>query len=152
MKKCKNCRVEKNKEEFNKWYKKTGSTGFRSLCKECDHEINKKYREKNKELLTQKRRIRTGAQPKKKCTDPAKIKRYEDMYRSQRKYPERVAARSFLNMYVKIGKIVRPNICEICLKNKNVEGHHEDYLKPLEVKWVCKRCHSDIHYKNQKIM
>lgn len=73
MKKCYTCELEKKEEDFNRWYKKTGTTGLRSNCKDCDHEINKKFREENKDLLTQKRRIRTGSQPKKKCTDPKKV-------------------------------------------------------------------------------
>ena len=147
MKKCKRCGTEKNEEEFNKWYKKSGSSGYRQNCRECDHLLNKEFREKNSDKLKVKRRNRNGAQPKRYCTDPKQQKRNEDVYRSQRKYPEKRAARTFLNSYIKMGKVMKPNSCEICLQKAKVEGHHEDYSKPLEVKWVCKKCHTDIHWK-----
>lgn len=148
MKKCKKCDIEKNEEDFNKWYKKTGSSGYRNYCKNCDHLLNKIFRENNKDVLKIKRRERTGASPKRYCTDPIQQKRNEDVYRSQRRYPEKRAARLILNSYIKIGKVGKSNSCEMCLKKSRVEGHHEDYSKPLEVKWLCKRCHTDIHWKS----
>jgi hypothetical protein len=43
------------------------------------------------------------------------------------------------------GRLKRPKRCEIC-KNKNkVDAHHEDYLKPLEVNWLCRHCHTKLH-------
>src|SRR3990167_6956341 len=39
----------------------------------------------------------------------------------------------------------KPNKCEKCEQIKIVEGHHFDYEKPLEVVWVCRKCHSLIH-------
>lgn len=147
MKKCKKCDIEKNEDQFNKWYKKSGSSGYRNSCKQCENLYNKTFREQKKDDLNKKRRKRTGAQPKRYCTDPIQRKRNEDMYRSERKYPEKKAARIILNAYISMGKIVKPNSCEMCLKKIRVEGHHEDYSKPLEVKWVCKRCHADIHWK-----
>lgn len=47
---------------------------------------------------------------------------------------------------VNSGKLKRPQKCSSC-GGKNPEGHHPDYNKPLEVIWLCKRCHSDIHCK-----
>lgn len=50
------------------------------------------------------------------------------------------------------GTIKRPNRCQICsVKNwickdgrSYIQGHHEDYNKPLDVKWVCNACHRRI--------
>ena len=149
MKKCKKCEIEKNEHQFNKWYKKTGATGYRTNCKQCESFNNKNFREQNKENLKIKRRERTGAKQKRYCTDPLQRKRNEDIYRSQRKYPEKAAARIFLNSYIRMGKIMKPDICEMCLKKIKIEGHHEDYSKPLEVKWVCKRCHANLHWNSK---
>lgn len=65
MKQCKMCSVEKKESDFNKWYKKTGSWGYRTHCKKCDHFVNKKYRQEHKEHLLNKRRERNGSKPKK---------------------------------------------------------------------------------------
>jgi rubrerythrin len=35
--------------------------------------------------------------------------------------------------------------CERCNSIHKVEGHHEDYSKPLEVVWLCKSCHVARH-------
>jgi len=34
--------------------------------------------------------------------------------------------------------------CERC-GEINVEGHHEDYDKPYELMWLCKKCHMERH-------
>ena len=34
--------------------------------------------------------------------------------------------------------------CEVCGAEK-VEAHHPDYTKPLDVMWVCRKHHADIH-------
>ena len=42
---------------------------------------------------------------------------------------------------IKEGTLVRPKQCSACGKVGPVEGHHEDYDKPLEVIWLCSPCH-----------
>ena len=45
-------------------------------------------------------------------------------------------------MYVKRG-VIRRTPCIYC-GEKKVEGHHEDYSKPLEVYWVCRPHHVEL--------
>ena len=42
------------------------------------------------------------------------------------------------------GTVVKPKNCSRCNKPKQsffLHGHHKDYSKPLEVKWLCHKCH-----------
>jgi hypothetical protein len=57
--------------------------------------------------------------------------------------PEKVAARDKVYHALKIGLLVK-GPCEIC-NNPKTEGHHDDYSKPLEVRWLCRKCHLDFH-------
>ena len=43
--------------------------------------------------------------------------------------------------------------CAVC-GNPKVQGHHEDYSKPLDVVWLCTRHHADrhIHLRNAKTL
>jgi hypothetical protein len=42
------------------------------------------------------------------------------------------------------GLLVRPAHCK-CGSSKRIEAHHEDYDKPLEVIYLCKKCHVAVH-------
>ena len=35
--------------------------------------------------------------------------------------------------------------CDVCGSDKSVDAHHEDYTKPLEVDWLCRKCHIQLH-------
>lgn len=50
--------------------------------------------------------------------------------------------RSYLNVYIKRGKITKLP-CQIC--GASAEAHHEDYDKPLEVIWLCRLHHLELH-------
>ena len=44
------------------------------------------------------------------------------------------------------GTMIKSKICSICnKKSKMIDGHHENYDKPLEVMWLCRQCHSNLH-------
>lgn len=44
---------------------------------------------------------------------------------------------------VKSGALIKKP-CEVC-GNPKSEGHHEDYDKPLDVKWLCRLHHAEAH-------
>jgi ribosomal protein L44E len=66
--------------------------------------------------------------------------------------PEAVdAAHNKVEKAVKRGELV-PQPCEVCGADyrmadgrRAVQAHHDDYSKPLEVRWLCQRCHHSHH-------
>lgn len=60
---------------------------------------------------------------------------------------EKALARAKLRYAVATGEVARQP-CEICGATKT-EGHHADYSKPLEVRWLCKEHHTDLHFPNR---
>lgn len=36
--------------------------------------------------------------------------------------------------------------CEVCGRTRNVDAHHDDYAKPLDVRWLCRSHHRKLHY------
>lgn len=64
---------------------------------------------------------------------------------SQLRYPEKQAARNATADAIKRGELVRPPACEQCEAPCKPDAHHDDYSKPLEVRWLCRQCHVSIH-------
>ena len=60
-------------------------------------------------------------------------------------HPDGVRAQAILNYAIKSGKIIKPKNCEKCTKEKRLCAHHDDYSKPLKVKWLCSSCHKIEH-------
>jgi len=83
---------------------------------------------------------------KKRGQDPERKKKMVEYSRSKRKrYPLKYAAwREVQGALIK-GVLIRMP-CEVCGHNV-VEAHHDDYSKPLEVKWLCRRHHKILHGK-----
>ncbi len=56
--------------------------------------------------------------------------------------PEKVAAHNAVYRAVQAGHLT-PGGCEKC--GASAEAHHDDYSKPLEVRWLCRRHHREHH-------
>ena len=46
---------------------------------------------------------------------------------------------------IRTGQIIKPKSCSLCKSTKRINGHHKDYNKPLEVEWMCQKCHVRFH-------
>jgi hypothetical protein len=73
----------------------------------------------------------------------AKILRQQAILRWREANPEKYAAQRLLFNALRRGLIVREP-CEIC-GALEVEAHHEDYSKPLQVRFLCRRHHREYH-------
>ena len=68
--------------------------------------------------------------------------------RWQRKNENKRIAQRSVKYAIEKGILIRPGVCSKCLIECQPDGHHEDYSKPLEIMWLCRQCHKDIHSKN----
>lgn len=65
--------------------------------------------------------------------------------RKTQKGRKQLAAYHQVRKAIKEGRLIKTN-CQSCMDaGKPVEAHHDDYDKPLEVRWLCRQCHNDVH-------
>jgi hypothetical protein len=60
------------------------------------------------------------------------------------KYPEKAKARNAVSNALRDGRILRQP-CEVC--GAKAQAHHDDYSKPLEVRWLCFQHHRERAHK-----
>lgn len=130
MKRCFKCGVEKNLSEFYR-HPQMGD-GFLGKCKECTKaDVATRYR-LCREKIREYERIRFKNPERKK-----KVRQYASAMKNRN--PEKYAARIAVGNAIRSGRLQRKP-CEVCGEQK-VQAHHTDYLKPLDVQWLCFRCH-----------
>jgi ribosomal protein S27AE len=129
MKICRTCGEEKPLSDYYR-HPQMGD-GYLNICKHCTRARVRRHRNTNID------RIRKYDCERRKVLNPLPKLTDEDL-RVRRN------ARALLRHYVNQGKIkVKP--CERCGYGVGVHAHHEDYAKPLDVVWLCRRCHYDRH-------
>ena len=160
MKTCTECNKEKELAEFYKH--KEMLDGHLNKCKECVKSRVSKHRENNIERIMEYDRNRPNSQERvKKCCDrvqrlktedPAKYKKYaldKNKWAKNNKHKRNAQDRVAKALYN--GKLTRPLKCERCEETKKLHGHHADYNKPLEVIWLCPKCHGLEHKRLNEI-
>lgn len=131
-KKCFKCGLTKPLDLFYKH--KTMLDGYLNKCKYCTKTDVSAHREKNIEKIREYDRRRGSRQSAS----------YLSEYR--KKYPNKYRAHCLVNNNIRKGNILK-ECCEICGNEKSV-AHHDDYLKPLKVRWLCQAHHKQWHALN----
>jgi hypothetical protein len=68
----------------------------------------------------------------------------EKNVRWQAANPEKRAAHKVVENAIRAGRLAR-NACERCGTDAQVHAHHDDYSRPLDVRWLCPVHHRDRH-------
>ncbi len=135
----------KNNQEFIQRRKKARDK-WRKLNKEKAIIACKKWYQKNKEkaYLYQVKWVNENREHVRKRDNI--YSKTEQHKQKRRKYykrnKEKVRARGLARYALRKNKIKRKFNCEICNKKESpLHMHHEDYKKPLVVKFLCFACH-----------
>ena len=141
MKRCTTCKTEKPLSEF--YADKRRADGRKSECKACHCKTTVRSRDPERKRETNRRWMK-GYQQRPEVIERERIRSKE------RQDDPRVKARLPLNAAVRSGAIVWPDRCSRCGAIGPVNGHHHDCLNPLDVEWICSRCHGIEHRKHTK--
>jgi ribosomal protein L40E len=82
-------------------------------------------------------------------SDPAYAARKRAHRSNKRQYGEKDRARKRLLHALRMGYVVKPAACSRCGATTKIQGHHEDYERPLDVVWLCSCCHGERHRKTE---
>lgn len=159
---CRTCERVLPLEKFS--LNRTRKSGYQSACKDC-HKVyikayeaanrerissrKKTFRKENRDRVTAKQReyyrrntIRFRENERARLSTPeGKAVRARSDKKFQELHPDKYRARYMLRNAVAAGTVIRQP-CAFC-GNPKSEGHHEDYSKPFDVVWACRKCHRE---------
>ena len=113
--------------------------GLTASCKQClkvrDSSKHKKFREKRLAQMKEYMKTERG-----KNSHSIACKKWIDAYPNKRR------AHCIVNNAIRDKKLFKEP-CEICGSTESVHAHHDDYSKPLNVRWLCSSHHKQWHSK-----
>lgn len=113
---CTKCKRELPLTQFHR-YNRRGATHY-PQCRDCKAQYKKEN--KDKLLISQYARRKNPS-----AEDKLKKKAW-----------------NALNNALKKGTKLKSEFCEVCGASDNIQAHHADYSKPIEVTWCCQMCHA----------
>ncbi len=133
MKKCFKCGEEKDLSDFYKHGQM--ADGHLNKCKDCVKQDVRQHRKVNESVREYDRQRYRN--------DPARRERGQRNASAwNKKHPERYRAHNAVNNAVRDGKLTKEP-CEVC--GGKAHAHHDDYSKPLDVRWLCPKHHQRHH-------
>ena len=152
MKPCIKCGVEKPLSEFYAHPQMKG--GRLNKCKECTKEGVRENRarrakqyqeyEKNRAMLPH----RIALRERYRSTAEGRQAHNRAKSRFRVNNPIKTQAHRRVKHAIAAGQLCRPCLCEECQQQCRPHAHHDDYLKQLDVRWLCSKCHRTWHRIN----
>ena len=155
MKVCKSCQEEKDIDQFYK--NKLMPSGYLNQCIVCVKAREKRRRAVKSDHLKAYDKARANdpdriaARKAYAKTEQGKAAHKRASLTYQKRFPIKRAAHIIFGNAIKRGKIIRSCSCSECGSSEKIEGHHDDYTKPLDVRWLCEKCHKEWHRHNDPI-
>lgn len=132
-KKCFKCCEVKPLSEFYKHAQM--ADGHLNKCKECTKKDVRDNRIKKIDYYREYDRSRGNRQG------------YEYVKNYRERFPKKYRAHQMVRYAIKAGNLVAEP-CEQCSRVSDTHAHHDDYSKPLNVRWLCPPCHKRWHMEN----
>ncbi len=129
MKRCSKCETEKPLSGFSR--NRARYDGVNGWCKSCMKVVRSLHPE-------YKIRQHIGAKAWRQRPKNKEKHRIEESQR-RRNEPEKILARNK-------ARVLHRKPCEVC-NTFPAQAHHEDYAKPLDVRWLCPTHHSERHLR-----
>lgn len=154
---CKSCRNDYARKYALSYVQKKKTPEQQQKRKEWERQYRKNKGASNAEKcrawyqrnLERARKLSLEATKRYNSTEKGRKKRNERTNNWEKKNPEKRRAQEKLQYWVKTGKIQKPSYCSKCNLECKVQAHHFDYSKPLEVLWICARCHFLLHHEHK---
>jgi hypothetical protein len=143
---CFKCKVKKPLKEFYRHAQM--KDGHLNKCIECTKSDTRKNLIANREYYRQYDKARASlphrvsARKAYRKTEAGKAAVYAAHKRYYSKFPGRKNARQIVSNALRDKKLFRQP-CIIC--GERSEAHHPDYSRPLDVIWLCNKCHRQAH-------
>lgn len=123
--------------------------GYLNKCKECAKKDSKIHIENNKEYIRQYEKLRSNLPHRIKAradyqkTNNGRLAYLNANKKWKEKNPEKYKAHTLVNNKIRSGELIKKP-CRKC-GNERSHAHHKDYTKPLDVIWLCNKCHKIMH-------
>lgn len=120
--------------------------GITKWCKECWKAKARANRAAKIEYYRAYDRVRFYENGARGTPSKEAVKRRQDSWKSRNS--EKRSVHVAVGHAIRAGRIVKADQCETCGTTvARLHGHHDDYSKPLDVRWLCSKCHRAWHRK-----
>ncbi len=149
LKRCSKCEELKDRLSFNE--NAAAKDGLQHWCSDCrsidarrpeamaaSRERVRRYEGSEKARIKHKRYRQSE---KGRTTGSRNAKKYK------RNHPEVALAHQLVRNAIRRGELKRPIRCSECGRIGSVDAHHDNYSRPLHVRFLCRSCHLNHHEK-----